>query len=62
MIHTFGAVIEQLYFAFESMVKCSHAGLSNKCEYILMQLYLKMGTYSHSGIELYIHTVNVLKL
>ena len=49
MIHTFGAVIEQLSLAFEIMVKCSHAGP----EYILMQLYWEMGTYSHSGIELY---------
>ena len=29
-IHTFGAVIEQLSLAFEIMVKCSHAGPSNK--------------------------------
>ena len=28
--HTFGAVIEQLSLAFEIMVKCSHAGPSNK--------------------------------
>ena len=26
VIHTFGAVIEQLSLAFEIMVKCSHAG------------------------------------
>ena len=55
VIHTFGAVIEQLSLAFEIKVKCSHACLSNKCEYILMQLYWEMGTYSHSRIE-YIHT------
>ena len=30
VIHTFGAVIEQLSLAFECMVKYSHAGLSNK--------------------------------
>ena len=30
VIHTFGAVIEQLSLAFEIMVKCSHAGPSNK--------------------------------
>ena len=30
VIHTFGAVIEQLYLAFEIMVKCSHAGPCNK--------------------------------
>ena len=29
-IHTCGAVIEQLSLAFEIMVKCSHAGPSNK--------------------------------
>ena len=41
----------------EIMVKCSHhARTSNKkCEKILMQLYWEIGTYSHSGIELYIH-------
>ena len=27
-----------------------------KCEYVLMQLYWEMGTYSHSGIEIYLHT------
>ena len=61
MIHTFGAVIEQSSLAFEIMVKCSHAGPSSnksvkKCEYILMQLYWEMGSYSHSGIEIYLHT------
>ena len=30
VIHTFGPVIEQLFLAFEIMVKCSPAGLSNK--------------------------------
>ena len=30
VIHTFGAVIEQLSLAIEIMVKCSHAGPSNK--------------------------------
>ena len=30
LIHTFGTVIEQLSLAFEIMVKCSHAGPSNK--------------------------------
>ena len=30
MIHTFGAVIEQLSLTIEIMVKCSHAGSSNK--------------------------------
>ena len=30
MIHTFGAVIEQLSLTIEIMVKCSHAGPSNK--------------------------------
>ena len=30
LIHTFGAVIEQLSLTIEIMVKCSHAGLSNK--------------------------------
>ena len=30
VIHTFGAVIEQLSLAFEIMVKCSYAGPSNK--------------------------------
>ena len=54
MIHTFGAVIEQLSLAIEITVKCSHAELQ-KCEYILMQSIWEMGTYSHSGIELYIH-------
>ena len=29
VIHTFGAVIEQLSLAFEIMVKCSHTGPSN---------------------------------
>ena len=53
MIHTSGAVIEQLSLAFEIMVKWSHAGPSNK----RMQLYWEMGTFSHSGIELYIHTL-----
>ena len=30
VIHTFGAVIEQLSLAFEVIVKCSHAGPSYK--------------------------------
>ena len=30
VIHTFGAVIEQLPLAIEIMVKCSHSGPSNK--------------------------------
>ena len=30
VVHTFGTVIEQLTLAFEIMVKCSHAGPSNK--------------------------------
>ena len=30
VIHTLGAVIEQLSLAIEIMVKCSHAGSSNK--------------------------------
>ena len=30
VIHTFRAEIEQLSLAFEIMVKCSHAGPSNK--------------------------------
>ena len=30
VIHTFGAVIEQLSLTIEIMVKCSHAGPSNK--------------------------------
>ena len=30
VIYTFVAVIEQLALAFEIMVKCSHAGPSNK--------------------------------
>ena len=30
VIHTFGAVIEQLSLAIEIMVKCSHAGPSSK--------------------------------
>ena len=30
VIHTFGAVIEQLPLTIEIMVKCSHAGPSNK--------------------------------
>ena len=34
VIYTLGAVIEQLSLAFENMVKCSHAGPSNKSVYI----------------------------
>ena len=30
VIHTFGAVIEQLSLTIEIMVKCSHAGPSHK--------------------------------
>ena len=30
VIHTFGAVIEQLSLAIEIMVKCNHVGSSNK--------------------------------
>ena len=30
VIHTFGPLIEQLSLAIEIMVKCSHAGPSNK--------------------------------
>ena len=30
VIHTFGAVIEQLALAIEIIVKCSHAGPCNK--------------------------------
>ena len=30
VIHTIGAVIEQLSLAIEIMVKCSHAGPCNK--------------------------------
>ena len=30
VFHTFRTVIEQLSLAFEIMVKCSHAGPSNK--------------------------------
>ena len=36
--------------------QCSHAGPFNKkCEYVLMQTYWEMGTYSHSGTVLYLH-------
>ena len=56
MIHTSGAVIEQLSLTIETMVKCCHAGPCNKkCEYVLMQTYWEMGTYSHSGTVLYLH-------
>ena len=60
VIHTFGAVIEQLSLAIEIMVKCSHAGPSNKIVIIFSYSRIgkqKMGTYSHSGIEFsYIYT------
>ena len=47
VIHTFGAVIEQLSLTIEIMVKGP--------KYILMQYYWEMGTYLHSEIDLYVY-------
>ena len=52
VIHTFGAVIEQLSLTIEIMVKCRHAGPSNKIVKVLLGIW-EMGTYYHSGIELH---------
>ena len=52
MIHTFGAVIEQLSLAIE-MVKCSHAGPSNKSNIISMNIF----QCSHIGKWELIHTL-----
>ena len=58
MIHTFGAVIEQLSLAIEILIKCSHPGPSNKSVKRSQYSHIgnrEMGTYSHSGIELNMH-------
>ena len=43
MIHTFGAVIEQLSLPFEIKFKCSHAGPSNKSVNIFNAVVLGYG-------------------
>ena len=53
VIHTFRGVIEQLSLTIEIMVKCSHAGPCNKS---VNSNAVLLGNYSHSGIELYMHT------
>ena len=57
VIHTFGAVIEQLSLTIEIMVKCSHAGPSNKSVKVLLGIW-EMGTYLHSGIESHVFIHN----
>ena len=57
MIHTFETVIEQLSLAIKIMVKCSHAGPSNKSVNIFYCSRIgKWEHYSHTGIE-YIKSV-----
>ena len=43
VIHTFGAEIEQISLAIKIMVKCSHAGPSNKSVNIFNAVVLESG-------------------